>query len=239
MLNHLNLERVLFLDVETVPQAAVYNELPERMKTLWEKKSAYFRKEDQTAEEVYERAGILAEFGKIICISAGYIHSGDKGKVFRVKSFCGDDEKLLLTQFCTSLQAFFAKRRDAQLCAHNGKEFDFPYIARRILVNRLPLPAVLDMAGRKPWEVPFLDTMELWKFGDYKHFCSLDLLTTILDIPTPKDDIDGSRVAAVYYEEKNLPRIVQYCEKDAMAVAQLLLRYRGEPLLPDMERAVE
>ncbi|MDR0737997.1 MAG: 3'-5' exonuclease [Prevotellaceae bacterium] len=239
MLNHLNLEHVLFLDVETVPQAASYNELPERIKTLWEKKSVYIRKENQTAEEVYERAGILAEFGKIICISAGYIHEGEKGKVFRVKSFYGDDEKLLLTQFCASLHAFFAKRRNAQLCAHNGKEFDFPYIARRILINSLPLPAVLDMAGRKPWEVPFLDTMELWKFGDYKHFCSLDLLTTILDIPTPKDDIDGSRVAAVYYEEKNIARIVQYCEKDAMAVAQLLLRYRGEPLLPDMERAGE
>ena len=145
----------------------------------------------------------------------------------------------MLTQFCASLHAFFAKRKNAQLCAHNGKEFDFPYIARRILVNGLPLPDMLDMAGRKPWEVPFLDTMELWKFGDYKHFCSLDLLTTILNIPTPKDDIDGSRVAAVYYEEKNIARIVQYCEKDAMAVAQLLLRYRGEPLLPDMERAGE
>jgi predicted PolB exonuclease-like 3'-5' exonuclease len=239
MLKHLNLEHVLFLDVETVPQAASYTDLPERMQTLWEKKSAYIRKENQTAEEVYERAGILAEFGKIICISAGYIHKGEKGNLFRVKSFYGDDEKLLLTQFCASLQAFFTKRKNAQMCAHNGKEFDFPYIARRILINGLPFPEVLDVAGRKPWEVPFLDTMELWKFGDYKHFCSLDLLTTILDIPTPKDDIDGSRVAAVYYEEKNIARIVRYCEKDAMSVAQLLLRYRGEPLLLDMERVGE
>jgi predicted PolB exonuclease-like 3'-5' exonuclease len=239
MLNHLNLEQVLFLDVETVPQAASYNDLPERMKVLWEKKSARLRKENQTAEEMYKDAGILAEFGKIICISAGYIHAAEKGKVFRVRSFYGDDEKLLLSQFCASLHAFFAKRKNAQLCAHNGKEFDFPYIARRILIHGLPLPDVLDVAGRKPWETPFLDTMDLWKFGDYKHFCSLDLLTTILNIPTPKDDIDGSRVAAVYYEEKNIERIVRYCEKDALAVAQLLLRYRGEPLLPDMERVGE
>ncbi|MDR3183806.1 MAG: 3'-5' exonuclease [Prevotellaceae bacterium] len=239
MLNHLNLAQVLFLDVETVPQVASYNDLPERMKTLWDKKSVYLRKENQMPDDVYERAGIMAEFGKIVCVSAGYIHESEKGKVFRVKSFYGDEEKLLLTQFCASLQAFFAKRRNAQLCAHNGKEFDFPYIARRILINALPLPAVLDMAGRKPWDVPHLDTMELWKFGDYKHFCSLDLLTTILNIPTPKDDIDGSQVAAVYYEEKNIERIVRYCEKDAMSVAQLLLRYRGEPLLPDMERAGE
>jgi predicted PolB exonuclease-like 3'-5' exonuclease len=236
MLNHLNLAQVLFLDVETVPQAASYGDLPERIKALWEKKSARLRKEGQTAADAYASAGILAEFGKIICISAGYIHEAEKGRVFRVRSFYGDDEKLLLTQFCAALNAFFAKWKDARLCAHNGKEFDFPYIARRILINALPLPAALDMAGRKPWETPFLDTMDLWRFGDYKHFCSLDLLTTILNIPTPKDDIDGGGVAAVYYEENDLERIVRYCEKDAMAVAQLLLRYCGGSPLPAMER---
>ncbi|MDR3235548.1 MAG: 3'-5' exonuclease [Prevotellaceae bacterium] len=235
MLTHINIKHVLFLDVETVPQVAAYNDLPERIKTLWEKKSTYFRKENQTAEEVYTRAGILAEFGKIICISVGFIHQKDEEKVFRVKSFYGDDEKLLLSQFCALLQSFCTKKKNVQLCAHNGKEFDFPYIARRLLVNGLPLPTLLDVAGSKPWDVPFLDTMELWRFGDYKHFCSLDLLTTILDIPTPKDDIDGSQVAAVYYEERDLARIVRYCEKDVQAVAQLFLRYRGEPLLQRVE----
>jgi predicted PolB exonuclease-like 3'-5' exonuclease len=239
MLNRLNIEHILFLDVETVPQAAAYNDLPERIKTLWEKKSINLRKENQSAEEVYTRAGILAEFGKIICISVGFVHQRKDEKVFRVKSFYGDDEKLLLEQFCELLRTFVSKKKNAKLCAHNGKEFDFPYIARRILVHGLKLPDVLDVAGSKPWEVPFLDTMELWKFGDYKHFCSLDLLTAIFDIPTPKDDIDGSRVAAVYYEEKNLERIVRYCEKDAMAVAQLLLRYRGDALLSAMERVGE
>ncbi|MDR3133542.1 MAG: 3'-5' exonuclease [Prevotellaceae bacterium] len=234
---HLEIENVLFLDVETVPQAASYNDLPERMKNLWEKKSAYLRTEGQTAESMYGRAGIWAEFGKIICISAGFVRTHEGKKVFRVKSFYGDDEKQLLMQFCGMLDAFFARKKSAQLCAHNGKEFDFPYIARRLLINGLALPRVLNVAGCKPWEVPFLDTMELWKFGDYKHFCSLDLLTTVLDIPTPKDDIDGSRVAAVYYEEKNMERIVRYCEKDTMAAAQLLLRYCSQPLLPEMEKA--
>jgi uncharacterized protein YprB with RNaseH-like and TPR domain len=154
-----------------------------------------------------------------------------------VKSFYGDDEKQLLLQFCDHLHKFVSRKKNAQLCAHNGKEFDFPYIARRLLINGLKLPNILNVAGSKPWEVPFLDTMELWKFGDYKHFCSLDLLTTIFNIPSPKDDIDGSKVATVYYEEKNIQRIVQYCEKDAMAVAQLLRRYRGEPLLSGMEQA--
>jgi predicted PolB exonuclease-like 3'-5' exonuclease len=231
------IEDILFLDIETVPQAAAYNDLPEHMQKLWEKKSAYLRTQDQTAESIYERAGIWAEFGKIICISAGFVRTGNGKKVFRVKSFFGDDEKQLLQQFCDLLHNFFARKKNAQLCAHNGKEFDFPYIARRLLINGLPLPKVLDIAGSKPWEVPFLDTMELWKFGDYKHFCSLDLLTTIFGIPTPKDDIDGSKVAAVYYEEKNIERIARYCEKDAMAVAQLFLRYRSEPLLEEMERA--
>ncbi|MDR0581713.1 MAG: 3'-5' exonuclease [Prevotellaceae bacterium] len=236
-MNHVNIENILFLDIETVPQVASYNDLPERMKILWEKKSAYLRTQDQTAESIYERAGIWAEFGKIICISAGFVRRYGEKKIFRVKSFFGDDEKQLLQSFCDLLHTFLARKKSAQLCAHNGKEFDFPYIARRLLINGLPLPNILNTAGRKPWEVPFLDTMELWKFGDYKHFCSLDLLTTVFDIPTPKDDIDGSRVAAVYYEEKNMERIVRYCEKDAMAVAQLLLRYRGEPLLDGMEIA--
>jgi predicted PolB exonuclease-like 3'-5' exonuclease len=234
-LNPVNIEHVLFLDIETVPQTASYNDLPEHMKDLWEKKSANFRTGNQTAENTYERAGIWAEFGKIICISAGFVRTREKKKIFRVKSFSGDDEKKLLVQFCDMLRVFFARKNHAQLCAHNGKEFDFPYIARRLLINGLKLPPMLHVAGCKPWEVPFLDTMELWKFGDYKHFCSLDLLTTILDIPSPKDDIDGSQVAAVYYEGKNMERIVRYCEKDAMAVAQLLLRYRGESLLSEME----
>ncbi|MDR3350156.1 MAG: 3'-5' exonuclease [Prevotellaceae bacterium] len=231
------IEDILFVDIETVPQAASYNDLPERMKMLWEKKSAYLRNNDQTAESIYERAGILAEFGKIICISAGAVRTLGEKKVFRVKSFYGDDEKQLLTPFCELLHVFFAQKKDAKLCAHNGKEFDFPYIARRLLINGMTLPKVLNIAGSKPWEVPFLDTMELWKFGDHKHFCSLDLLTAVLHIPTPKDDIDGSKVATVYYEEKNLERIVHYCEKDAMAVAQLFLRYRGKPLLQEMEKA--
>ncbi len=236
MLNRLKLESILFVDVETVPQAADYNALPENIKGLWERKSAYFREDGQTAGDVYERAGIWAEFGRIICVSAGFVHNSDDKQAFRVKSFYDDDEKQLLEKFSALLRTFFSKKREARLCAHNGKEFDFPYIARRMLINGIPLPAVLNVAGSKPWETPFLDTMELWKFGDYKHFCSLDLLTTVLGIPTPKDDIDGSQVASVYYQEKDIARIVRYCEKDVLAVAQLLMRYRGDASLLEMER---
>ncbi|MDR1681755.1 MAG: 3'-5' exonuclease [Prevotellaceae bacterium] len=231
----LNFEQILFVDVETVPQYATYADMPETTKSLWEKKTAHIRTEGQTAEEFYERAGIWAEFGRIICISAGFIYRREEQRVLRLKSFAGHNERELLQGFCRMLEMFFIKKKNALLCAHNGKEFDFPYIARRLLINGLPLPNVLDVAGRKPWEVSFLDTMELWKFGDYKHSCSLELLTGILGIDSPKDDIDGSEIAKVYYIDGDMPRIVRYCEKDVLAVAQLLLRYRGQPLLESVE----
>ena len=181
---------------------------------------------------MYERAGIYAEFGKIVCISVGFVYRlPDKQLAFRTKSCFGDDEKELLAKFSEALKRFAMQRNTMILCAHNGKEFDFPYIARRMLVNGLALPAAFDIAGKKPWEVPFIDTMELWRFGDYKNYTSLKLLTHIFGIPSPKDDIDGSQVAGVYWKDKDLPRIVRYCEKDVLAIAQLLLRYKGLKLI--------
>ncbi len=231
-------ENILFLDIETVPATPAFGDMAEDFRELWEKKSAYLRKPEQTAEEVYGRAGIYAEFGKIICISAGYIARQSGRRVFRVKSFAGDDEKALLADFAGALVRFYTAKRGAYLCAHNGKEFDFPYIARRMLVNGLKLPQALNIHGQKPWETTFLDTMELWKFGDYKHFTSLSLMSAIFGIPTPKDDIDGSQVADVYYNEKNLRRIVDYCEKDVLTVARIFLKLRGdEDGVEDVEKA--
>jgi 3'-5' exonuclease len=233
MLNNINSESVLFIDIETVPQCSNFNDLSERMQHLWEKKSLYFRDKEQTASEIYERAGIYAEFGKIICISVGTLYQRKGEWRFRVKSYADDDEKKLLHDFVNMLENF-SKQNQPKLCAHNGMEFDYPYIARRCLINSIPLPKLLDVAGAKPWELKdtLLDTLQLWKFGDYKHFTSLDLLCAIFDIPTPKDDIDGSQVASVYYQEKDLERIVKYCEKDVFALCQLFLRYQGKPLLP-------
>ena len=232
MLQDINIENILFLDIETVPVHANFNDLDEIMQELWDKKSVYFRKEGETADDVYQRAGIYSEFGKIICISVGHIIYKNNEPTFRVKSFYGDDEKKLLEEFSEMLRKF-SSRSDALLCAHNGKEFDFPYIARRMLINGIKLPALLDIAGKKPWEVKHLDTLELWKFGDYKNYTSLNLLTTIFNIPSPKDDIDGSMVADVYWKDKDLERIVKYCEKDVLAVVQLILRYRGEEIIKE------
>lgn len=188
-----------------------------------------YREEGKSPAEMYENAGIFAEFGKIVCISVGYFA---RERELRIKSFYGDDEKELLNNFCGLLNQYFYSREHV-LCAHNGKEFDFPYIARRMLVNGIRLPLILNTAGKKPWEVKHLDTMELWKFGDYKSFVSLNLLAAVFDIPTPKDDIDGSQVGEVYWKMHDLERIVQYCQKDVLTVAQIFLKYRNEPLLMD------
>lgn len=230
MLDNIKIENIMFLDIETVPQSSSMDMLDETIQRLWDKKSKQFRTDDQSASDVYERAGIYSEFGRVICISIGYIRDINPFRL-RIKSFYGDNEKTLLSEFSGTLSRFAKTNKEGLLCAHNGKEFDFPYIARRMIINRLIIPEILDNAGRKPWEIKLLDTMDLWKFGDYKNYTSLELLTSVLGIPTPKDDIDGSMVAGVYYKEKDINRIVRYCEKDVLAIAQVLLRFMNLPPL--------
>lgn len=230
MLENINISNILFLDIETVPQYSNFDEAPKDIRQLWEKKAKFLIKDDtETPDTIYRQAGIYAEFGKVVCISCGYFSSGRK---LRIKSFFGDDERVVLQDFAYMVKKFFTKN-DRQLCAHNGKEFDFPFLARRMVINNVPLPAVLDTPGKKPWEVNHLDTLELWKFGDYKSYTSLLLLATVLGIPTPKDDIDGSMVWDVYWNEKNLKRIVTYCQKDVLTIAQIFLRFKGEALLSE------
>ncbi|WP_066223157.1 3'-5' exonuclease [Formosa haliotis] len=232
MIHKLNLEDILFLDIETVPETQHFSELSETKQHLWDLKSKYQRNE-VSAEEFYERAGIWAEFGKIVCISVGYFRLQGETRQFRTTSFYGE-ETVLLKDFKNLLETHYNHPRQV-LCAHNGKEFDFPYIARRMIIHNIPLPEKLNLFGKKPWEVPHLDTLELWKFGDYKNYTSLKLLTHILGIPSPKVDIDGSEVYRVYYEENEIDRIIVYCEKDTIAVAQIFLRLRGDEILNDDE----
>ncbi|MDO9038693.1 MAG: 3'-5' exonuclease [Lutibacter sp.] len=230
----LNFENILFLDIETVPEVENFSELSEEKQELFTQKTAYQRKKEVASEDFYERAGIWAEFGKIVCISVGYfVNFKSANRAFRVTSFFGDDEVVILNGFKKLLESHFNKPEHI-LCAHNGKEFDFPYIARRMIINQIALPEKLNLFGKKPWEIAHLDTMEMWKFGDYKHYTSLKLLTLILNIPSPKDDISGSEVCGVYYKEKDVARIAIYCEKDTIAVAQLLLRFNNEPLIDEL-----
>ena len=233
MLEQIKIKNVLFLDIETVPIKENFEDLSATFQKLWEEKTVWQRKDDISPSDFYKlKAGIMAEFAKIICISVGYLFTEKSENHFRIKSFYGDDEKQIIADFNALLNSKFNKKQH-QLCAHNGKEFDFPFIARRTLINGLKLPKLLDIAGKKPWEINHLDTMELWRFGDYKNYTSIKLLAALFNIPTPKDDIDGSQVAGVYYKEKNLERIKTYCQKDTLTVAQLLLKYKGEALISE------
>ena len=228
----IQLHNILFLDIETVLQHDGHESMSDEWKTLWDLKASYLirNKESETSQSIYSRAGIYAEFGKVICISCGVMQGTGQEKKLILKSFCGHDEKLLLHQFSEMLNRWCSDG-DKFLCAHNGKEFDFPYLCRRLIVNHLPIPEILKLHGRKPWDVPHLDTLELWKFGDYKSYTSLNLLAYTLGISTSKDDIDGSKVHEVYWKEKNLDRIATYCQKDVVTVAQIFLRMSDESLI--------
>ncbi len=223
-MREINLSKILFLDIETVSQQEHFADLPENWQHLWDEKTRYQRQE-LSAEEFYpQRAAILAEFGRVVCISCGFFTQEPSGLTLRVKSFCGHQEHELLQAFASLLQDH---AQGYSLCAHNGKEFDFPYLSRRMLINGLALPPQLDTSGAKPWEVPHLDTLEMWKFGDRKNFTSLKLLAAAFGLPTPKDDIDGSQVGAVYWQEKDLERISRYCEKDTVTLARVFLKLTG------------
>jgi predicted PolB exonuclease-like 3'-5' exonuclease len=237
-MQHNELQKIMFLDIETVPQTSDFSELPGELAHLWEDKFAVIHKripekytEETTAAEGFNNsAGIYSEFGKIVCISVGFIHFQGNEMNFRTKSFAGVDEKLLLSDFI-QLILKFCTTKEQTLCGHNIKEFDIPFICRRLLINGLPLPPIFQISGKKPWEINFIDTLELWKFGDYKNYTALKLLTAVFGIPTPKDDIDGSQVAHVFYKEQNIDRISLYCQKDVLATAQVFLRLNGLDLI--------
>lgn len=233
--------QILFLDIETVPICSQLSEMSDEMQQLWGYKFEQVKRRQQIAwpeeaDEAYgfaNGAGVFAEFGKVVCISVGFIYFQNNEPHFKVKSYASKDEKQLLMDFA-AMSSNFLNSKDRYVCGHNVKEFDIPFICRRMLVHGLKLPAALQVAGKRPWETSFIDTLELWKFGDYKHYTSLKLLTALFGIPTPKDDIDGSQVAQVYYEEDNLQRIATYCEKDVVATAQLYLRFCGRELLDNV-----
>ena len=233
MLQNINYNKILFFDIETVPLTYEFKDLEERAQGLWDRKTRFLQERDNLSpDELYEKAGIYAEFGKVVCISMGFVLQKEGETQIRVKSIANENEKILLQEYIDLLNSYY-NSPDFLFCAHNGKEFDIPFLCRRILINGLKLPFILNVAGKKPWEIKHLDTMELWKFGDFKNYTSLDLLTYIFNIPTPKDDMEGSQVAKVFYEEKNLDRIIHYCEKDVIATIQLFRKYQGDSIIDE------
>jgi len=221
-----NIENILFIDIETAPIHYKYNQLSETEKELWDKKMFYVK--ESTPELQYEKAGIYAEFSKVVCIGLGFISEGK----FRTKAIAGESELEILKGFVTILNQHF-NTSNHFLCAHNGKEFDYPFLCRRLLVNKITLPKILQIQGFKPWEVKHLDTMEMWRFGDIKNFTSLNLLAHLFNIPSPKDDIDGSQIAKVFYEEKNINRIKAYCIKDVITLVRIYQSLKGLDVLAD------
>lgn len=226
------LRDILFLDIETVACTDTFQSLDERLKVQWSRKAGFLKREEGITDEdlFHQRAGIYAEFGKIICIAVGKLYDSESGEIgLKTKAYFGHDEKKILLDFNNMLEKM--EGATVRLCAHNGKEFDFPYMSRRMLIHGISLPAALNLSGRKPWETPHLDTMEMWKFGDYKHYTSLDLLTAIFNIPSSKSDMDGSQVNAVYYRDKNLEKIKTYCVSDVVVLTQLYLKMKNLPLI--------
>lgn len=242
MIRGLDPEKILFIDIETVSQHPKYSLVPEVAKPLWQQKGAWFARQknlewnDEAAETTYhEKAAIYAEFGKVIVISIGYVRKAGESYSLKLKSFAGKDEKQLLIDFGKLLVQYY-KPGVNFLCGHNIKEFDVPYLCRRMVINQIPLPDMINVAGKKPWETAqLLDTMDMWKFGDFKNFTSLNLLANVLSIPTPKDDIDGSMVGRVFWEENDLERIRVYCEKDVATSARVLLRLQGLGKIEDKD----
>ncbi len=231
MLEHVNLSDLLVLDIETVSQKPSFSYLDEEWQELWTRKSGALNKPELDASSLYERASIYAEFGKIIVIGLGIFNGQGDDLQLRVKSIAGDDEAALLNEFAELLNQHFNQDKH-RLVAHNGKEFDFPYICRRMLINGIKIPDILDLSGKKPWEIQHIDTMELWKFGDYKNYTSLNVLAKCFNIPSPKDDIDGSLVGHTYWQLNDLERISTYCKKDITTTAQILLKYKLMDILP-------
>jgi len=227
-------QNVLVVDIETVSCKEDFSELPDRLKSLWEHKSTLIKNEEElSAEQLFFKKGaIYAEFGKIVCISVGFFNQlENKEYQLRVTSFASDNEKELLSGFKELVLKF--PQKQLKLVAHNGKEFDFPYLCRRMIIHEISLPESLDLTGKKPWEVNHIDTMEMWEFGDRKSYTSLDLLSAIFGIESSKQDMDGSMVNETYYKEKNLEKISTYCMADVMVTAQLYLRLNLLPMIKE------
>tara|TARA_B100000902_G_scaffold398522_1_gene465578 strand:+ start:1782 stop:2501 length:720 start_codon:yes stop_codon:yes gene_type:complete len=233
MITSIDINKVLFIDIETVPIVYNFDSLSKDMKDIWKKKMVFLKNDEITYSDLYrKKAGLMAEFSKVICVSVGHVLSKQSRDSIRIKSFYGDDEYKILSEVISLLNKTIENKK-YNICAHNGKEFDFPFLSKRIIINGLKLPKILDISGKKPWEINHLDTMELWRFGDYKNYISLKLLSKLFNIPNPKEDIEGSQVSKIYYEEKDLERIKKYCEKDTLTVAQIMLKFQGKPIIKD------
>lgn len=223
-------KNILYIDIETCSLYSDFYKLSDREKMLWAAKCKTFIKSYDDFEgqktvltELYKsKAGIYAEFAKVLCISVAFISTENNEEKLIIFSFCNSNESLVLQSF-----AYFLTQHPElkYFCGHNIREFDIPFLARRYSIAGIPIPYMINLRGKKPWEIKhLLDTMELWKFGDYKNYTSLQLLAAIFNLDDPKQNISGADVHDVFWGEKDLDRIKIYCEQDVKTVFQLYNR---------------
>lgn len=227
-------KNLLFIDIETVSGESDFNFLSDRMKALWLHKASFLANPNALSDEdfYFDRAGIYAEFGKIVSIGLGFFHWNDEQEIcLKVKSISGHNEATLLNEFKKLVEKKY--KADLAFCAHNGKEFDYPYLCRRMLVNGIEIPRALQIAGKKPWEIQHFDTLEMWKFGDKKHYISLDLLACLFNIPSSKGELSGDKVNVTYHQENDLAKISTYCREDIIVLAQVFLKYQSMDLVKE------
>ena len=222
---------ILFIDIETVPIEQDYIHLTESLQKEWIRKTKILKnvsdENPDPAALFNDRAGVFSEFAKVVCIGIGSLYEDGGMWKMRLKSLVNDDEKILLNDLCNVITRFSAAHKDFRFCGHNIKEFDIPFLCRRMIINAMSIPNCMQVQGKKPWEVNHIDTMDMWRFGDYKNFTSLSLLAAVLGIPSPKSDLDGSMVGTTYWDEKDLARIGRYCLQDVYTSAKVYLRLAG------------
>lgn len=237
-----------FVDTETIPGYKDFNDMPEELARMYERKFGHELanndpdKFDNFEDHYRARAALYPEFGKIVCLVIGVIFVDDKDKQekLKLKTLCGRHEDKLLAEAAPIIDKFDS------LVGHNSKEFDFPYLCKRFYVHGIQLPQILNIAGKKPWEVSLIDTMELWRFGSFKGSTSLELFAHCLGLPSPKQDMTGADVAKVYYEmfdhmkDGELPfeaesaaiqKIGKYCQGDVVTLANCYRKLKYQSVI--------
>ncbi len=239
------LKQMVFIDIETIRGKKTYNDVITENPALddyWQTKHTQIREKEplsyghiEDSAEMYEKmAALYPEWGQIVCISIGQIKFDEDGNPikFTTKSFSGLYEKILLEEFNETASKIMSKYPRMQWVGHNIKGFDMPYIIKRSLINGVRVPNVFHLQKQKPWESQLIDTNDVWKFNGWNG-ARLGLLTEILNIPSPKQDMDGKMVSDVFWEDGDLNRISEYCEMDINATANVMLRISGMDIITD------
>lgn len=233
--------KIVFFDLETASEYESLDQLAlnkPKMAELWSKRCEYLRSrfeenKDMTDEQLYEaKAALTPEFARIVCATFGRVTFIGEDPNVIIKSYCSEHEDEVLD----GIQKVFDKFASLKFSGHNIKRFDIPMMCKRLLIHGRSLPKGLQIQNLKPWEMPFIDTSEVWSFGAWQEgFVSLELLVTAIGLETPKGDIKGEDVSRVFWQDGDTHRIAEYCQRDVFAGIQALLKLSGLPVVEEFE----